>query len=94
MFVHAIVSVYLHRYDKSSCQGLQLRSLPNKGILEKLIVKKYFAFAIILPETFSWSVWDQMLLDQSDKCVSPGSVLTNFVTSAMLVSLWLNVFIL
>lgn len=56
MFVHAIVSVYLHRYDKSSCQGLQLRSLPNKGILEKLIVKKYFAFAIILPETFSWSV--------------------------------------
>lgn len=35
-----------------------------------------------------------MLLDQSDECVSPGSVLTNFVTSGMLVSLWLNIFLL
>lgn len=55
IFVHVIISVYFHRNYMISCQCLQLRAPSKERYFNKINCEKYFAFAIILAETFSWS---------------------------------------
>ena len=94
IFVHVIISVYFHRYHTLNCQCLQLRWPPKEGYLNKNNCEKYFAFAIILEETFFMECLRSYSPGPVRWISNPDSLLVNHVTICTLLPLQLNVFFL